>query len=301
MLEVNRLRALHALAKFGSVNAAAAALHCTPSAISQQLAKLERETGTVLSEKDGRGLRLTDAGRLLARSAVTILDQIEQAEAALAAHHETVTGRLVIASFATACRALLPHALSTLHTDYPRLNTALLELNPYEATAALAKGEADVAVVDDWPEVGLRLPEGTSSRELGLDVADLIVPAGHALTANTSVTLEAARPQRWIASPPGTICHDWLMRVLPGVQPDYYVGEFETQLTLIAAGLGIALVPRLARTGLPEGVVALAVSPTPTRRVMAVWRTSSAARPAVLAAVEAFEAAWQAVTRQIER
>src|SRR5262245_35934650 len=101
MLEVSRLRALHALAKFGSVNAAAAALHCTPSAISQQLAKLERETGAVLSEKDGRGLRLTDAGRLLATNAVAILDQIEKAEAALAAHHETVTGRIVIASFAT--------------------------------------------------------------------------------------------------------------------------------------------------------------------------------------------------------
>jgi DNA-binding transcriptional LysR family regulator len=301
MLEVSRLRALHALARFGSVNAAAAALHCTPSAISQQLAKLERETGTVLSEKDGRGLRLTDAGRLLARSAVAILDQIEQAEAALAAHHETVSGRLVIASFATACRALLPRALSTLHDDHPRLATALLELNPYEAMTALAKGEADVAVVDDWPEVGLHLPDGTSSRELGLDVADLIVPAGHALAAGGPVTLESARPHRWIASPPGTICHDWLMRVLPGVRPDYYAGEFETQLTLIAAGLGIALVPRLARSGLPDGAVAVAVSPTPTRRVMVLWRTSSSARPAVLAAAEALEQAWHDITRRTGR
>lgn len=300
MLDVSRLRALDALAKFGSVNAAATALHCTPSAISQQLAKLERETGTVLSEKDGRGLRLTDAGRLLAANAVAILDQIEQAEAALAAHQQTVTGRLVIASFATACRALLPEALSTLHSEHPQLKTALLELNPYEAMTALAKGEADVAVVDDWPEVGLRLPEGTSSQDLGLDVADLILPAGHELHQAKPVTLDAARSQRWIASPPGTICHDWLMRVLPGVKPDYYVGEFETQLTLIAAGLGVALVPRLARSGLPKGVVAVPVTPTPTRRVMVVWRTSSAARPAVLAAVEALESGWKTITRGLK-
>lgn len=81
------------------------------------------------------------------------------------------------------------------------------------------------------------------------------------------------------------------MRVLPGVRPDYYVGEFETQLTLIAAGLGVALVPRLARNGL-QGVAAVEVTPTPTRRVMVVWRSSSAARPAVVAAAEALQKAW---------
>jgi DNA-binding transcriptional LysR family regulator len=297
MLDVSRLRALNALAKFGSVHAAAAALHCTPSAISQQLAKLERETGSILSEKDGRGLRLTDAGRLLATSAVAILDQIEQAEAALAAHHETVTGRLVIASFATACRALLPKALSTLHNEHPQLRTALLELNPYEALATLAKGEADVAVVDDWPEVGLHLPEGTSSLDLGLDVADLIVPAHHPLAGRKQVTLEHARHERWIASPPGTICYDWLMRVLPGVRPDYFVGEFETQLTLITAGLGVALVPRLARTGLPEGVAAVEVTPKPTRRVMVVWRRSSETRPSVHAAKDALRQAFMRQTK----
>lgn len=291
MIELTRLKALDALARCGSVHAAAADQHCTPSAISQQIAKLERETGTKLCEKDGRGLRLTDAGRVLAASAVAVLDQLEQAEATLAAHHNTVTGRVTIASFATACRALLPNALAALHSAHPQLTTALNEVNPYESIAAVSRGAADVAVVDDWPEVGLDLG-GMSCVELGFDVADLIVPRGHRLAETELTTLEQARHERWIASPPNTICHDWLLRVLPGVSPEYYVGEFETQLTLIAAGLGVALVPRLARSGLPDGVVAIPIEPSPTRRVIVVWRSSSAARPAIRATIEALRQSW---------
>ncbi|WP_117208271.1 LysR family transcriptional regulator [Allorhizocola rhizosphaerae] len=291
MIELSRLKALDALARCGTVHAAAAALCLTPSAISQQLAKLERETGTKLCEKDGRGLRLTDAGRVLAANAVAILDQLEQAEAALAAHHTTVSGRVTIASFATACRALLPHALAALGNDHPALTTSLIEVNPYEAVAAVSRGAADIAVLDDWPEIGLDLA-GLSYVELGLDIADLIVPSGHRLAASTTTDLAQVRGERWIASPPHTICHDWLLRVLPGVAPDYLVGEFETQLTLIAAGLGVALIPRLARTGLPDGVTAINVDPTPVRRVIVAWRSSSAARPAIRAATEALQNAW---------
>jgi DNA-binding transcriptional LysR family regulator len=291
-MDLGRLRALHAVATYGSVLAASEALHCTPSAVSQQLAKLDRETGTRLLERDGRGLRLTDAGKLLAGHAARVLDAVDEARSALAAYHLEVVGEVTVGAFATACRGLLPPALATLTTRHPQLAARVVEMNPYEAIDALGRGRVEVAVVDDWPEVGLHLPEGTSFLELGFDVADLIVPAGHRLTAAKNVTLEGARPQRWIASPPGTICHDWLMRVLPGVLPDYYVGEFETQLTLIAAGLGVALVPRLARSGLPQGVAAVAVTPTPTRRVMVVWRSSSSARPAVVAATEALQEAW---------
>jgi DNA-binding transcriptional LysR family regulator len=291
MIDVNRLRALEALARCGTVHAAAVALHCTPSAVSQQIGKLERETGTKLCERDGRGLRLTDAGRLLSDCAVGILDQLEQAEAALAAHHTTIAGRLTIASFATACRALLPTALAILHERHPQLTTSLMEINPYEAVAALSRGAVDIAVVDDWPEVGLPL-DGLSHHELGLDFADLIVPADHPLASERAITLAHTRHERWIASPPGTICHDWLIRVFPDVSPSYLVGEFESQLTLVAAGLGVALIPRLARTGLPRGVVAVPVAPRPTRRVMVVWRTSSSARPVVKAAAEALVHAW---------
>jgi DNA-binding transcriptional LysR family regulator len=109
MIDLGRLRALDAIARYGTVLAASEALHCTPSAVSQQLSKLEHETKTTLVEKDGRRLRLTDAGLLLAGHATRVLSAVDEAESALAAHRDTVSGRPVIASFPTAA-APPPHA-----------------------------------------------------------------------------------------------------------------------------------------------------------------------------------------------
>ncbi|MDI6104508.1 LysR substrate-binding domain-containing protein [Actinoplanes sp. NEAU-A12] len=291
MIDLGRLRALHAVASYGTVLAAGDALHCTPSAISQQLAKLERETGAVLVEKDGRRLRLTEAGRVLAGHAERVLTSVSEAEAALAAHRDTVTGRLTVAAFATACRALLPHALRRLLQDHPDLTTGLIEVNPHEGLELLRRGHVDLAVLDDWPEVALRYPDGVTKTRLGEDHADLIVPHDHRLVGEA--TLEDARDERWIGVRAGDVCYEYLIRSLPGVVPDFQVGEFETQLTLIAAGLGVGLIPRLARAALPENVRIVRINPTPTRRVVIAWRDSSAARPAIRAAEQALREAWR--------
>jgi DNA-binding transcriptional LysR family regulator len=296
MIDLGRLRALHAVASYGTVLAAGEALHCTPSAVSQQLAKLERETGATLVEKDGRRLRLTEAGRVLADHAERVLATVDEAEAALAAHRDTVIGRLTVAAFATACRALLPYALHRLATAHPQLTTGLVEVNPHEGLEMLRRGHTDLAVLDDWPEVALRYPPGVTHVELGRDVADLVVPSGHRFARGGPVRLAQAADERWIAAKSGDICHEWLLRVLPGVRPDFHVGEFETQLTLIAAGLGIAVIPRLARPPLPAGVHVVPVRPTPARRVVVAWREASAARPAVTAAVAALRESWQRVS-----
>jgi DNA-binding transcriptional LysR family regulator len=299
MIELGRLRALRAVARYGTVTAAAQALHCTPSAISQHLTKLDREIGSTLVEKDGRRLRLTEAGRVLAEHAGRILAALEEAEAALAAHQTTVCGRLAIASFPTACRGLLPYALRQLAADHPQLEPELLESDPRISLDLVDRGEIDLALVDDWPEATVPYPPGVLSAPLGLDVADLVVPAGHRLARHPApAALADLVDERWIASVPGTICHDWLTRVLPGVRPRFLVAEFESQLTLIAEGLGVALIPRLARTSLPEGVLALPLTPEPTRRVTIAWRGAAQARPAIGAAVEALRAAWQARTQR---
>ncbi|HEX6873785.1 MAG TPA: LysR substrate-binding domain-containing protein [Micromonosporaceae bacterium] len=292
MMDLGRLRALDAVASYGTVLAASQALRCTPSAVSQQLSKLERETKTTLVEKDGRRLRLTDAGRTLAEHATRVLAAVDEAEAALAAHRDTVAGRLTIAAFATACRGLLPYALHRLAAQHPQLTTGLVECNPHEGLDALGRGRVDLAVLDDWPEVALRLPAGIAHTELGLDVADLLVPAQHRLARSRSVVLTDVLDERWIASPPGAICHDWLVRVLPGVAPAFFVGEFETQITLVAAGLGVAMVPRLARPDLPAGVRVVPVRPQPTRRVHVAWRAATASRPALPATINALREAW---------
>jgi len=141
MIELGRLLALRAVATYGTVTAAAGALHCTPSAVSQHLAKLERETGARLVEKDGRRLRLTEAGRVLVEHAGRVLAAVEEAEAALAAHHETVSGRLTIASFPTACRGLMPNALRRLATLLLALSVTFVGLlaKPHAAACCVVR------------------------------------------------------------------------------------------------------------------------------------------------------------------
>jgi DNA-binding transcriptional LysR family regulator len=295
MIELGRLRALCAVASHGTVTAAAVALHCTPSAVSQHLGKLERETGTVLIEKSGRGLRLTSAGRLLVEHATKALTAVEEAEAALAAHHGSVAGPLTIASFPTACRGLLPGALTRLAADHPALSPGLIEADRDVMIEALHRGTVDVAVLDEWPELPVMLPPEFAHEVLGHDVADLVVPAGHPLATGTGpVALADIQHERWIGSTPGSVCHEWLVRVLPRTRPTLLVAEFETQLTLVASGLGVALVPRLARTVLPPGTAAREVTPAAHRRVLIATRQASTQRPAVVATLAALRTAWHA-------
>ncbi|MEV6927033.1 LysR family transcriptional regulator [Dactylosporangium sp. NPDC051485] len=294
MLDLSRLQALRAVQTFGTVTAAAGALHITPSAVSQHLAKLERETRTTLVEKDGRRLRLTEAGRVLAEHAGRVLAAVEEAEAALAAHQETVSGRLSVSSFPTACRGLLPHTLRRLSAEHPDLELTLLETDRDASFDGILRGIIDIALIDEWLEIPVTFPPGVANVELGLDVGDLMLPAGHPLAFGAGpITLEEVREERWIGSQPGTVCHEWLLRMLPGLQPSILVNEFETQLTFVAQGLGVAFVPRLARASLPAGVVARPVSPEAARRVSVAWRAAASGRPAIGATVAALQNAWR--------
>ncbi|OKI97267.1 LysR family transcriptional regulator [Kitasatospora sp. CB01950] len=299
MMDLGRLRALHAVAVHGSVGGAAAALGFTPSAISQQIAKLERETRTVLLERQGRGVQLTDAARGLADTAQQVLALVEQAEVTLEEQRGRATGRLLVAAFATASRGLLPAVLADLRVGHPELDVRLLESDPYPAAELVARGEVDLAVVQDWASVPLPVQEGLDRLDLGTDPVDLLMPANHPLAALDSVPMAELRGQRWTSVPPGNICHDWLLHTMRelGEEPDvrYQVGEFESQIALIAAGLGLGLVPRLARGPLPPQVAARPVTPQPVRRVHALWRTRTSRRPAVTVTLDALRRHWDAL------
>ncbi|KDN82920.1 LysR family transcriptional regulator [Kitasatospora cheerisanensis KCTC 2395] len=298
-MDLGRLRALHAVAVHGSVGGAASALGFTPSAVSQQIAKLERETRTVLLERQGRGVRLTDAAHRLADTAQRVLALVEQAEVTLEEQRGRAAGRLLVASFATAARGLLPGVLAELHVGFPELEVRLLESDPYPAAELVARGEVDLAVVQDWASVPLPVQEGLDRLDLGTDPVDLLLPADHPLAVLDAVPVTELRGQRWTSVPPGNICHDWLLHTMReiGEEPDvrYQVGEFDTQIALITAGLGLGLVPRLARGPLPPGVVARPVTPEPFRRVHVLWRAQTSRRPAVTAALDVLRRHWDAL------
>lgn len=297
MLSLDRLRILHAIDVHGSVSAAADVLHVTTSAISQQMGKLERETGQQLLAKNGRGVRLTDAGRLLSGHAARILSMVELAHSDLEAHRGAVVGALTVGAFPTAARGLFPQVLAALRAGHPQLRPHLQEMEPDESIPRLIRGDIDLAVVLDWYNKPLPLPDGLAKASLLDDVADVAVPAGHPLADRPTAALEDFADDEWIAWPAGEFCHDWLLFTLrgKGVEPRiaHAAEEHHTQLALVAAGLGVAVTPRLGRGAVPDGVRIVPVRHTMNRHIYAAWRVDANRRPSIRAVVEALRLAGQ--------
>lgn len=295
MLNLERLRTLDALARHGSVSAAADGLHVTTSAVSQQMAKLEREVGQQLLAKNGRGVRLTDTGRLLADHASRILSQVELAQSEIEARRGQVVGEVRIAAFPTAARGLFPAALSSLRRDHAELRVLSTELEPEAAVREVIRGDLDLAVVLDWSNKRLPVPGGLAQAHLLDDVPDVAMPADHPLADRAEVDLEEFADDEWVSWPQGEFCHEWLVFTLrsKGFEPRiaHLAGEHHTQLALIAAGLGVCVAPRLGRGAVPEGVALVPVRQRMRRHVHAVWRTDADRRPSIRAAVEALRRA----------
>ncbi|GGZ73749.1 LysR family transcriptional regulator [Streptomyces bluensis] len=299
MLDLQRLRALHAVSVHGTVGAAAAALGYTPSAVSQQIAKLERETRTVLLERQGRGVRLTEQAQHLVATAGELLTIVERAETELEERRGVPAGRLTVAAFASAARGLMPGVLADLAVRHPALDARLTEVEPHLSVDLVAKGAVDMAVAHDWDIAPLPAPEGVEQAVIGEDLCDLLVPSGHPFAARRSVRRTDLKGERWICQPPGRVCHDWLVRTLraAGCEPDivHQAEENPTLVALVAAGLGVALIPRLGRGPLPAGVVEVALDPMPVRRLYALWRTGASRRPAIAETVRTLQGHWPKV------
>ncbi|MEU5099941.1 LysR family transcriptional regulator [Streptomyces sp. NPDC020996] len=296
MLDLQRLRALHAVSVHGSVGAAASALGFTPSAVSQQIAKLERETRAVLLERAGRGVRLTPEAYQLVAVAEELLALVERAESELEERRGTPAGRLTIAAFASAARGLLPGVLADLAVRHPAMDARLSEVDPHLSVGMVAKGAVDMSVVHDWDIAPLPLPPGVEQVLIGEDRCTLLVPQGHPFAGRDSVRREDLGGERWVCQPPGRVCHEWLVRTLrtAGHEPEivHQAEENPTMVALVAAGLGICLMPRLGRGPLPAGVVEVALDPTPVRRLYALWRTGAAQRPAIAETARALREHW---------
>lgn len=292
MIDLAALVALRAVATHGSVSGAATALGFTPSAVSQQVKRLERQTGLPLLERVGRGVLLTDAGRQLVESGSALLADLERLESDLHRSAGAVAGHVRLTAFSTAMRGMVAPAVRRLLDQHPDLRVSLVEHEPWDTIDLVASGGSEVGLVHSWGDVPITIPDHVDAVVVAHDVADVLVARDHPLAAYEKVTPRDLLDEGWIATPVGTICRQWLSRMYVGTgrvpRIAHEAMEFESHIALVEAGLGIALVPRLGRQDLPDGVVAVpAYDPVPTRTVTALHRRSTTSSPAVQAVLAA--------------
>ncbi|WP_226379287.1 LysR family transcriptional regulator [Pseudonocardia sp. KRD291] len=271
-----RLRVFAAVAEHGSVGAAAGALHITGPAVTQQIRKLERETHTRLVEPDGRGIRLTAAGHVLASSAARIATTVAEAERDLATIHGQIVGPLRIGVVASALRALLPDVLRTLTTEHPRLVPTVRDGEVVDLLPALRARDLDAVVLESWSHRPARIPPGVRVTTLVTEPVLLAVPSGHPVADRALARLDELTGEIWASCPDGTEAYEGLVQLLRAlnVEPDvrYLAADFATQLRLVAAGLAVAAVPGIATDPPPEGVRFLPCEPALSRTLAVAVR-----------------------------
>jgi DNA-binding transcriptional LysR family regulator len=302
MLELRRLRLLRELSERGTIAAVADALQFTPSAVSQQLAMLEREAGVRLLERAGRGVRLTDPAHVLVEHAGALLERAALAEADLAAAAGAVTGRARIASFQSVAMRLAVPAMQALARDAPGLRCELVEAEPEQALPALALGDVDLVLGDEWQHRPRLLATGLVRHELLRDPVHIVLPARHpaARRHRGAVPLAELAGETWVTGHPVMGWEELTQsacRELGGFDPDirHRTNDANLALALVARGLAVALIPDLALPARRTGIAVRPVAESPIEReTFAVTRATDAARPstqAVLAAVRAEAAA----------
>ncbi|MDX6657312.1 MAG: hypothetical protein QOH62_2105 [Solirubrobacteraceae bacterium] len=295
MLDLRRLRLLRELKERGTIAAVADALHFTPSAVSQQLAMLERETGVRLLERAGRGVRLTDPALVLIGHADALLERAALAEADLAAATDTVTGRARIAGFqSVALRIALP-AMEELARNAPRLRCELVEAEPEQALPALALGDVDLVLGDEWQHQPWRLPIGVQRHELLRDPVHLVLPARHPIARRhrDAVPLGELAGEAWTTGHAGMGWEEMTQRTcraLGGFDPDirHRTADANLSLALVARGMAVTLLPDLVLPGRHRGIALRRIAGGAVERaIFAVTRATDAARPSTQALVAA--------------
>lgn len=288
-IDLRRLRVLRELEQRGTVAATAVALHLTPSAVSQQLAGLSREVGVPLLEKHGRGVRLTGQARVLLQHAVVVHEQLERARADLAAWDTGSIGEVRIGSLTTGITSLVAPAFALLRSERPGLVVRISEAEPPEIFTALDAGDLDVVVSSDYPDGPARHDPRYHRVDLLADAMDVVLPVGHHLASTDGVRLSAFAAECWVGSDAGDPCSQILMAVCAaaGFSPDitHRSKEWGAVAAMVAAGCGVALVPRLAQPLPVEGLVACPVVGSPASRQIFAAVRAGAQHDAVIAAV----------------
>ena len=290
MLDLRRLRLLSELARRGTIAEVARVVGYTPSAISQSLLQLEREAGVPLLERDGRRVRLTPAARGLVARTDRVLAELDAAEAELAADHGTVRGTVVIGAFPSAAAGLVAPAVADLCERHPELSCPVVEHEPEDGIPVLRSGELDVLVSESYEGVAAVPTGGLESHALLTEPLLLVLPREGEAVAEP-VALDSLADAPWIAGLAGTqfaAALDGACRKA-GFTPRIVHRADDARLmeTLVESGLGVGLLPALARTG-SDAVRFAAATPAPPRRhVSALVRSGAARRPSLAAVLEA--------------
>ncbi len=294
MLDVRRLRVLHAVSSYGSVTAAAAALGYTAPAVSQQLAALERDVGMQLTERAGRGIELTPAAAILVAHTDALLSQLDAAESDLAALRDQVAGRVALTAFPSAAASFVASAWAALAQSAPQVRLELVEMEPEESLPAVLRGQADVAVAHEYDLLPRPLDPLFERRELLTDPVVLAVPADHPLAGRPEVPLGELSGLPFLAPRDGTSCAEMIQRACAraGFVPRVVARatDFAVLLSLVEASAGITLVPRLAIRQLPPRVRLLTPAEPVTRQIFTVSRRGGDRKPAVRVVLDALEA-----------
>ncbi|WP_375488603.1 LysR family transcriptional regulator [uncultured Jatrophihabitans sp.] len=295
-LDPRRLIVLRAVDRYAGVVGAAAALHVSPSAVSQQLAALEREAGVVIIDRSRRGgqraVEFTPAARLLISHANAIAEELDAAEAELSALSDAITGPVTFAAFLTALRGFAGTAITDLRRQHPALTLSVRQLDDQSAAADLLAGRTDLALVEDDAHQRRPVPKGLRYQALYDDPFRVVVPEDWAEVDD--LALLAERP--WIDGPRDSAVGQAMRRVrhTSGVKlpAAHLCHDFTAALLLVSAGLGATLVPMLALAAYPTGVRELALPGLGARRIGVLYRQSrKEPTPAVRTVVDALRTA----------
>jgi molybdate transport repressor ModE-like protein len=295
MLDVKRLRILREVAERGSFSAAADAMHLTQSAVSQQIAALEKETGAKLLDRNHGKVRLTDPGASLVTHAEAVMARLEEAERELSDMAELRGGRLRLVTFPTAGATIVAKAVPAFSKAYPEIELELGEAEPEESIPRLKAGEYDMALAYDFDSVPFPDDRDIERHFLLEERMQVALPAKHELAGRKSVRLEQLCDEVWACGVRPSSCRQNVLQWTrnAGFEPriNFASDDYQVIQSLVAAGMGVALVPELLLTGRQPGIEVLDVTPkAPVRRIWAVTLGQDLRSPAADAMLEILDA-----------
>jgi DNA-binding transcriptional LysR family regulator len=306
MLDVRRMRVLREVAVRGSFSAAADALSFTQSAVSQQIAALEREAGTVLVERNARGVKLTDAGRALVRHTETIMARLTEAEAELEAIAGLRGGRVRMAAFESAAATLMPQAIAAFRALHPAVELSMMLAEPESSLPQLRAGDLELAVIFGGSLAESYSIEGLELVELMEDPLYLVLPTDHPLARKRNIRLADLAHEPWIGGPADCECTALIRRscAVAGYDPriTFEIDDYGAVQGLVAAGVGVSLIAEMGLSRVRDDIVVRSLGrETPVRRVFAAAHDGGYRSPATAAMIDVLrEVAGRLATRRPE-